>query len=124
MKGARSLRNACRALCAERGLIGDRLGKRNELIAGRPAASRRMADVHAVRGLAALILFLALAAAVLALLAVTWSPGFVMRVMAPRFGRWLCAVAGIHLVVEGQEHLARPAVIVANHRSALEVAII
>jgi putative phosphoserine phosphatase/1-acylglycerol-3-phosphate O-acyltransferase len=83
-----------------------------------------MAGVHVVRVLAGLILFLALASAVLVLLAVTWSPGCVMRTMAPRFGRWLCAVAGIRLVVEGQEHLARPAVIVANHQSALEAIII
>jgi 1-acyl-sn-glycerol-3-phosphate acyltransferase len=80
--------------------------------------------VHLLRVVAGLILFLALAGAVLLLLAVTWSPGFVMRTMAPRFGRWLCAVAGIRLVVEGQEHLARPSVIVANHRSALEAIII
>jgi putative phosphoserine phosphatase/1-acylglycerol-3-phosphate O-acyltransferase len=80
--------------------------------------------MHVLRVLAGVILFLALASAVLLLLAVTWSPGFVMRTMAPRFGRWLCAVAGIRLVVEGREHLAQPAVIVANHRSALEAIII
>jgi hypothetical protein len=48
-----------------------------------------MSGVRVVRVLAGLILFLALAGAVLVLLAVTWSPGFVMRIMAPRFGRWL-----------------------------------
>ena len=80
--------------------------------------------MHELRVFAGLILFLALASAVLLLLAVTWSPGFVMRTMAPRFGRWLCAVAGIRLVVEGREHLAQPAVIVANHRSAMEAIII
>lgn len=66
----------------------------------------------------------ALATAALVLLAVTRSPGFVMRVIAPRWGRWICAVAGIRLEVEGQEHLAHPAVIVANHQSLLEVFIV
>ena len=66
----------------------------------------------------------ALATAALVLLAVTRSPGFVMRVIAPRWGRWLCAVAGIHLEVEGQEHFANPAVIVANHQSLLEAFIV
>ena len=65
-----------------------------------------------------------LATTVLVLLAVTRSPGFVMRVMAPRWGRWLCAVAGIRLEVEGREHLERPAVIVANHQSLLEAFIV
>ena len=65
-----------------------------------------------------------LATTALVLLAVTRSPGFVMRVVAPRWGRWLCAVAGIHLEVEGREHLARPAVIVANHQSLLEAFIV
>ena len=80
--------------------------------------------MHVLRAAAGLLLFLALLTVVLVLLAVTWSPGFVMRTMAPRFGRWLCAIAGIRLVVEGREHLAGPAVIVANHQSALEVIIV
>src|SRR5262245_2347883 len=65
-----------------------------------------------------------LTTAALVLLAVTRSPGFVMRVIAPRWGRWLCAMAGIHLEVEGREHFARPAVIVANHQSLLEAFIV
>src|SRR3954470_8136474 len=65
-----------------------------------------------------------LATTALVLMVVTRSPGFVMRVIAPRWGRWLCAVAGVHLRVEGREHLARPAVIVANHQSLLEVFIV
>jgi len=66
----------------------------------------------------------ALATVALVLLAVTRRPGFVMRVVAPRWGRWLCAVAGIRLQVEGREHLAQPAVIVANHQSTLEAFIV
>lgn len=66
----------------------------------------------------------AITTATLLLLAVTWSPGFVMRVLARRWGRWMCAVAGIRLQIEGQEHLAQPAVIVANHQSMLEAFIV
>jgi 1-acyl-sn-glycerol-3-phosphate acyltransferase len=65
-----------------------------------------------------------LATVALLLLAVTRSPGFVMRVVAPRWGRWICAVVGIRLQIEGQEHLAHPAVIVANHQSTLEAFIV
>lgn len=72
---------------------------------------------------AALLLIVSLATAALLLLAVTWSPGFVMWLIAPRWGRWTCAVGGVRLDVQGREHLSQPAVIVANHQSAIEVAI-
>ena len=77
-----------------------------------------------LRALACWFLLLSLAAAALVLLAVTWSPGLVMRVIAPRWGRWPCRVAGITLDVQGQEHLNAPAVIVSNHQSTLEIFII
>lgn len=70
------------------------------------------------------LLMAAITTTALLLLAVTWSPGFVLRVLSRRWGRWMCAVTGIRLEVEGQEHLARPAVIVANHQSALEAFIV
>jgi putative phosphoserine phosphatase/1-acylglycerol-3-phosphate O-acyltransferase len=73
-----------------------------------------------VRLIAGVLLFLVLATSALLLAAVTWSPGFVMRAIAPRWGRWMCWVVGIRLEVEGREHLDRPAVIVANHQSAME----
>ncbi|HVE86373.1 MAG TPA: lysophospholipid acyltransferase family protein [Myxococcales bacterium] len=77
-----------------------------------------------VRVIVGAVLMALLATAALVLLAVTRSPGYVMRVIAPRWGRWLCAVAGIRLEVEGQEHLARSAVIMANHQSLLEAFIV
>ena len=76
------------------------------------------------RALACWLLLLSLATAALLLLALTWSPGFVMRVIAPRWGRWPCRAAGIKLDIEGQEHLREPAVIVSNHQSTLEIFII
>jgi 1-acyl-sn-glycerol-3-phosphate acyltransferase len=80
--------------------------------------------VPLVRTFAGVLLMVVLTTAALVLLAATRSPGFVMRVIAPRWGRWLCAVSGIHLEVDGQEHLAHPAVIVANHQSLLEAFIV
>ena len=77
-----------------------------------------------IRAVLGVLLMAVLATVVLVLLAVTRRPGFVMRVVAPRWGRWICAVVGIRLQVEGQEHLAQPAVIVANHQSLLEAFII
>jgi 1-acyl-sn-glycerol-3-phosphate acyltransferase len=80
--------------------------------------------VRVLRLVAGSILMAVLATAALLIMAVTRRPGLVMRVIAPRWGRWLCAVAGIRLEVEGREFLADPAVIVANHQSMLEVFII
>jgi 1-acyl-sn-glycerol-3-phosphate acyltransferase len=76
------------------------------------------------RAIVGSLLMALMATAALVLLAVTRSPGFVMRVIAPRWGRWLCGVSGIHLEVDGREHLAGPAVIVANHQSLLEAFIV
>jgi 1-acyl-sn-glycerol-3-phosphate acyltransferase len=70
------------------------------------------------------LLMAALASTALLMMAVTRRPGLVMRVIAPRWGRWICALVGIRLEVEGWEFLAHPAVIVANHQSMLEVFII
>lgn len=80
--------------------------------------------MRVVRLIVGSVLMAALATAALLMMAVTRRPGLVMRVIAPRWGRWLCAVAGIRLEVEGLEFLAHPAVIVANHQSLLEVFII
>jgi len=80
--------------------------------------------VPLVRVILGAILMVLLTTAALVLLGLTMSPGFVMRLIAPRWGRWMCAVAGIRLEVDGQEHLARPAVIVANHQSLLEAFIV
>jgi len=73
-----------------------------------------------LRAVAGFFLMAAIATAALLVLAVTRRPGLVMRIFAPRWGRWMCAVLGIRLQVEGREHLDQPAVIVANHQSLLE----
>jgi 1-acyl-sn-glycerol-3-phosphate acyltransferase len=80
--------------------------------------------VRVVRLIVGTILMAGMATAALLMMAFTRRPGFVMRVIAPRWGRWLCAVGGIRIEVEGREFLDDPAVIVANHQSMLEVFII
>lgn len=81
-------------------------------------------SVPLLRLIAGVVLMVLLATTGLILSALTWSPGFVMRTVAPRWGRWVCAAAGIRIQVEGRENLDKAAVIVANHQSALEVFIV